>query len=56
MFTVAEIKSPIRLVNGSSRYEGRLEIFHNGLWGSVCDDEFSARDAKVVCRDLGLVP
>ena len=41
---------PVRLVNGTSAYEGRLEIYHEGRWGTVCDDRFSEMDAqKVVC-------
>ncbi|KAF7284717.1 hypothetical protein GWI33_021726 [Rhynchophorus ferrugineus] len=42
-----------RLVNGSSRFEGRLEVKHNGLWGSVCDDDFNEDAAKIVCQTLG---
>ena len=42
-----------RLVGGSSRYEGRLEVCNNNAWGTVCDDGFGSTDAKVACRQLG---
>nr|XP_034174800.1 uncharacterized protein LOC117601744 isoform X3 [Osmia lignaria] len=43
----------IRLVNGSSRLEGRVEVRHHGIWGTVCDDDFSNATAAVICRSLG---
>ncbi|ELU01406.1 hypothetical protein CAPTEDRAFT_123144, partial [Capitella teleta] len=43
----------IALVNGTKIGEGRVEIFHDGEWGTVCDDNFDEHTASVVCRSLG---
>ncbi|KAI8490239.1 hypothetical protein Bbelb_319770 [Branchiostoma belcheri] len=43
----------IRLVGGNSSNEGRVEVFFNKQWGTVCDDYWEQNDAHVVCRQLG---
>ena len=42
----------LRLINGTTSNEGRLEICIYNLWGTVCDDSFDTNDARVACRQL----
>uniref|UniRef100_A0A3B3WX11 SRCR domain-containing protein n=1 Tax=Poecilia mexicana TaxID=48701 RepID=A0A3B3WX11_9TELE len=42
----------IRLI-GPSRCSGRVEIFTNGSWGTVCNNSWDINEARVVCRQLG---
>ncbi|XP_077267025.1 uncharacterized protein LOC143900014 isoform X4 [Temnothorax americanus] len=43
----------LRLVNGSNPMQGRVEVRHHGVWGTVCDDDFTNATAIVICRSLG---
>ena len=43
----------VRLADGDGPWEGRVEFFHEGRWGSVCDDGWDHDNTKVVCRQLG---
>ena len=42
----------IRLVGGNAANEGRVEVCVNGVWGTVCHDQWGVEDARVACRQL----
>ena len=55
LYTVCN-NGDLRLMNGSTSSEGRVEICYNNTFGTICDDQWGRLDAKVACRQLGFSP
>lgn len=54
VFSVKPSNISVRLVSPYPGYDflGRVEVLHNGVWGTVCDDLFGVAEAEVVCQML----
>ncbi len=44
----------VRLVNGSHSCSGRVEVFNDDQWGTVCDNGWDHSDAAVICKEMSL--
>ena len=56
VLTLCTTNGEVRLMNGSTSDEGRVEVCVNGEWGTVCDSGWDRREAEVVCKQLGYNP
>ena len=49
------LDTEIRLIGGTNKLEGRVEVKYQGVWGTICDDGWDDIDTTVVCRELGFL-
>lgn len=52
-FAVPCTNGDVRLAGSTNPLQGRVEFCANGVWGTVCGDNWGVNDARVVCGQLG---
>jgi deleted-in-malignant-brain-tumors protein 1 len=52
--TIICTQGGIRLQDGDTTTEGRVEVCNNNAWGTVCDDSWDDVDAAIACKQLEL--
>lgn len=50
--TVYLFAEHVRVVNGSNRCNGRVEVFHNNQWRRVCGSDWGKEEGDVLCREI----
>ncbi|CAC5357498.1 DMBT1 [Mytilus coruscus] len=53
MKSLGVMPTEVRLTGGDGPWEGTVEVFVDGSWGTICDQNFNLKDARVICRMLG---
>ena len=48
-----EEEGAVQLADGAIDQEGRVEVCHDGVWGSICDEGWDKTDAYIICQQLG---
>ena len=43
----------VRLQGSNYTNKGRVEVYCNGRWGTICDDGFGNKEAQAICKQLG---
>ena len=46
------MENDVRLVDGVTPADGRVEVCVDGFWGTLCQEKWGYREARVVCRQL----
>lgn len=50
------VEFSLRIVNPNNtniHYEGRVEVYYSGQWGTICSYYHSNTNARVICQELG---